>query len=88
MSIPKPSKTKRPGLVLGLLFVALGLLFLVDAWNAKRGSGYTQGSKYRPSLSAAQAFGAAIGCTFCGGYLLYGRLRPRNPPNEDDSDGV
>jgi hypothetical protein len=87
MSIPKPLKTKRPGLVLGLLFVAIGLLFLGDAWNAKRGIGYTQGSKYRPPLSAAQALAAAIGCTICGGYLLYARFRSRNPPNEDDRNG-
>jgi len=87
MSIPKRSKTKRPGLVLGLLFVAIGLLFLGDAWNAKQGNGYTQGSKYRPPISAAQAFGAAIVCTFCGGYLLYARFRSRNPPNEDERDG-
>jgi hypothetical protein len=83
-----PTKTKRPGLALGVLLIAIGLLFLMDAWNAKHGDGYTQGSKYRPRLSAAQAFAGAVGCTFCGGCLLYARFRSRKQRSEDDTHGV
>ncbi len=85
MSSPKPSKTKKPSLALGIFFIATGLLFLMDAWNAWQGDGYTQGSKYRPRLSATQALAGAIGCTFCGGCLLYARFRSRSPSNEDDT---